>query len=62
MTSILRVAKNNYYCSQFDMSANNTKATWKVINTVLSRNSQKKQPSRVLLNNDYIDDIKEINR
>ena len=52
-TCILRVAKNNYYCSQFDLSANNTKATWKVINTVLSRNSQKKQPSRVLLINDY---------
>ena len=34
LTSVLRQAKNNYFCSSFQAHRKDTKSTWKIINDV----------------------------
>ena len=46
LTTLLRIEKNRYFFSQFDLHKNNMKDTWKTINNVLQKANQNKHPSR----------------
>ena len=46
------VSKRVYYCKQFNLHRNNLKVTWKLIGTLIKRNTKgQMSPSRIIMNN-----------
>ena len=39
LTSVLRCAKKDHYCKQFDLNKGDMKNTWRVINNILNNKS-----------------------
>ena len=56
LTKVIRKAKQNYYHSSFEKCQNDVKKTWKLINTLLSSNPQKKSIKSLLVNNEINSD------
>ena len=56
LTKVIRKAKQNYYHASFEKCQNDAKKTWKLINTLLSSNPQKKSIKSLLVNNEINSD------
>ena len=55
LTKIIRLSKEAYYSKLMEQSRNNIKATWKVINSLISKNSGKSEfPKSIKKSNDII--------
>ena len=55
LTTILRVAKKNYYSAQFQATFNNVKGTWKVIRNVFKSKPTKSSIKHMKIDGDLVD-------
>ena len=61
LNNLIRIAKRNYYESQFVMARNNIKGTWKLINEVINnKNTKRVLPSQFKIDEKVVSDPKEI--
>ena len=52
LNHVKTVSKRVYYCKQFNLHRNNLKVTWKLIGTLIKRNTKgQMSPSRIIMNN-----------
>ena len=60
LTSVIRLAKKNYYSDVFTSNKNNLKKTWNAINKVLGRNNSKDTISSIMHNGNAINNDNDI--
>ena len=56
LTKVLRIAKRNYYYTQFENEKNNVKNTWKIIHSVLNKQPVSKKISTISFDGKVVDD------
>ena len=45
LNNLIKISKKNYFCTKFYQEMGNIKGTWNIINTVLNKRQQKRNPS-----------------
>ena len=54
LTNVLRLAKKQYYSTQFQLNKNNIKNTWKIINSTLNKSSKSQKITKIKSNTNAV--------